>query len=197
MSNVTDLDGRRARSARSREAAADAILELLDEGRVDLPSAAEVAERAGLSERTVFRLFDDLESLYAAAVQRQRERHGAAFLFVPTDGDLDRRIDVLVAHRVRLHETIRRVRPFAERLRYTSEAVGSTLAALDEEQRRQLAAQFAPELERLDPAERGEALDALAVATGWSTWDALRHHHGRSRERATRAVRRLVRSLLT
>jgi hypothetical protein len=69
---VVALDGRRARSARSREAAADAILDLLDEGLTELPGAAEVAERSGLSTRTVFRLFDDLESLYAAAVMRQR-----------------------------------------------------------------------------------------------------------------------------
>lgn len=196
MSNVTDLDGRRARSARSRDAAADAILELLEEGRTDLPSAAEVAERSGLSERSVFRLFDDLESLYAAAVQRQRERHGAAFVFESTDGDLESRIGALVSHRVRLHEEIRTVRPFAERLRHTSESVGSTLAALDGEQRRQLRRQFAPELEPLDRNDRDEVLDALLVATGWSTWDALRHQHGRSRERATRTVRRLVRALL-
>lgn len=193
---VTSLDGRRARSARSRAAAVDAILDLLSAGSTVPPSAAEVAERSGLSIRTVFRLFDDLESLYAAAVERQRERLGEYFVFEATDGDVDARVADLVAQRVRLYEAILYVRPFAEQLRHTSEVVGAMLGLIDTQQREQLAAQFAPELASRSVAERNELLDALAVATGWAAWDGLRRQQGRSSVRAKRAMARTVSALV-
>jgi AcrR family transcriptional regulator len=194
---VVSLDGRRARSARSREAAADAILDLLNEGARELPSAAQVAERSGLSTRTVFRLFDDLESLHAAAILRQRERLGPNFVFVPTEGDLEARLTDLVAHRVRLYESILYVRPFTERLRHSSEAIGSMLQRIDGEQRHQLRHQFDRELSSVAPAVRIEVLDALVVATSWAGWDVLRNQQGRSRARAQRTMTRQVRAVLS
>jgi len=194
--DVTSSDGRRARSERSRDAAVDAILDLLNEGAADPPSAAEVAERSGLSIRTVFRLFDDLESLYAAAVEHQRQRLGEHFVFEATRGDVDQRIADLIAQRVRLYEVVLHVRPFAEQLRHTSEAVGAVLKLMDTQQREQLAAQFAPELAPRSAAERTELLDALAVATGWGAWDVLRRQQHRSRTRAGRAMARMVSALL-
>ena len=67
---VENLDGRRARAERNRDAVVEAILELLREG-VDQPSANEIAERSGVSVRSVFRHFEDLETLYAAAIDAQ------------------------------------------------------------------------------------------------------------------------------
>ena len=78
MPAVTDttVDGRRARRHRSRDLAVDALLDLLNEGVVR-PTAQQVAERSGVSLRSIFRIFDDVESLNAAACARQvtRVRH--------------------------------------------------------------------------------------------------------------------------
>ena len=69
----TQVDGRVARSERTREAIAEALLELLNEG-VLRPRAQEIAKRADVAVRTVFQHFDDMEGLYAEILRRQSER---------------------------------------------------------------------------------------------------------------------------
>src|SRR5262245_10390626 len=60
---IETLDGRRQRASASRRRIALAMLELVGEGEA-MPSADEVAERAGVGRRTVFRLFSDMEGVY-------------------------------------------------------------------------------------------------------------------------------------
>ena len=55
---------------------------LVEEGDVR-PTAPRIAERAGVSVRSVFQHFDDLPSLHTAVVQRVVER--LAVLVVPVD----------------------------------------------------------------------------------------------------------------
>lgn len=57
-------DGRRRRSAQSRDRIVEALLDLVA-GVVVTPSAEAVAARAGVGLRTVFRHFRDMESLSA------------------------------------------------------------------------------------------------------------------------------------
>ena len=66
----SQVDGRVARSERTREAIAEALLELLNEG-VLRPRAQEIAKRADVAVRTVFQHFDDMEGLYAEIMRRQ------------------------------------------------------------------------------------------------------------------------------
>ena len=56
------VDGRRLRSERTRQAIIEAYLELL---RRDprMPTAAQLAERAGCSVRSIFGRFSDLNAL--------------------------------------------------------------------------------------------------------------------------------------
>lgn len=56
-------DGRRLRSSRSRAEIVRAMHALIGGGDLS-PSAARVADAAGVSLRTVFRHFDDMDSLY-------------------------------------------------------------------------------------------------------------------------------------
>ena len=61
-SDGTAGDGRRLRRDRNRTAVVDALLDLYGESNLR-PSTAEIAERAGLSHRSLFRYFDDFEDL--------------------------------------------------------------------------------------------------------------------------------------
>ena len=83
------VDGRRARRHRSRDLAVDALLDLLGEGVVR-PTAQQVAERSGVSLRSIFRIFDDVESLNAAACARQLSRVRHLFVDVMPTGTLRR-----------------------------------------------------------------------------------------------------------
>ena len=67
------LDGRLARSVRTRAAVIDALLALYEEGDLS-PTAVRVAERAGVALRTVYGHFADMESLYAEAGDRELTR---------------------------------------------------------------------------------------------------------------------------
>ena len=82
---MSEVDGRRARGARNRDAVVTAILELLREGNPE-PGAHEIAERSGVSVRSVFRHFDDLESLYEAAVEQMVERSRDLYQPPPAKG---------------------------------------------------------------------------------------------------------------
>lgn len=116
------------------------------------PSAARVAEVAGVSERSVFRYFDDMEDLASAAVELQWDRVKPLYLDLDADGDFDTRLQSIVNHRIRLHESIAGVFKVA-----TMTAIRRPAVALAVEQRRQYlrnqtSQQFAVEVERCDDA---------------------------------------------
>lgn len=60
---TTTEDGRRQRSDRSRRRIVEALFDLIGEGDMS-PSAVSVAERANVGLRTVFRHFEDMDSIY-------------------------------------------------------------------------------------------------------------------------------------
>jgi AcrR family transcriptional regulator len=60
---ATTEDGRRHRSDRSRRRIVEALFDLIGDGDMS-PSAVSVAERADVGLRTVFRHFEDMDSIY-------------------------------------------------------------------------------------------------------------------------------------
>jgi AcrR family transcriptional regulator len=170
--SVVELDGRRLRSARSQEAIVDAILDLLRETG-ERPAARDVAARAGVSLRTLFRHFDDVDNLLAAAAEKQIERVGAMFDVLEVDGTVAERADALARHRARLFEDIAPVRRAALRLDSHS-VIRRWLGESNRRLRRQTTTLFAQELGALPSATRWLVTESLDAATGWSAWDTLR-----------------------
>ena len=60
---ISSGDGRHQRSGRSRRRIIEALFELMREGEMS-PLAVDVASRAGVGLRTVFRHFEDMESIF-------------------------------------------------------------------------------------------------------------------------------------
>jgi hypothetical protein len=110
---VASVDGRRARSVKTREAIVDAFFALIDAGDPK-PTAAAVAARAGLSVRSVFQHFADLEDLLLAVSDRQTNRIASLYTGVQYDGELSSRIGTFVDYRARLFETIAPLRRAAQ-----------------------------------------------------------------------------------
>jgi AcrR family transcriptional regulator len=189
-------DGRVLRGERNRAALVEALLQLVDEGDPQ-PTAPRVAERAGLSLRTVFQHFADMESLYAALADRQTERVRALVAETP-DPSLPRaqRVDALVSQRARFYETVTPVRRASLLVAHRSPELTARLDGVTRHLRRQLTATFEPELRTLDRARRTDALAALEAATAWETWDSLRRTQRRSVAAAARTVRVLVDAIL-
>lgn len=131
----------------------DALLELVAEGEQEPPRRA-IAERAGVSERTVFVHFADREALYVAAAERQAERWRALAEPVPPEWPTARKVRVLVAQRGRMYEVMTPIRKVGLGLEPTSEGLRLVMARGDAWFREDLAAIFAPELRRVPRARR-------------------------------------------
>ena len=67
------IDGRTVRGQRTRQALVDALFALLDDGRA-ASHGERIAQRAGVSERSVFQHFPDREALFEAVARQQWER---------------------------------------------------------------------------------------------------------------------------
>jgi TetR/AcrR family transcriptional regulator, regulator of autoinduction and epiphytic fitness len=190
----SDSDGRVRRGERNRDALVDALLGLLEDGLAK-PTAREIAERAGVSLRTVFAHFDDVEGLYAAIAVRQRERLAPLFEPLDPEGTDEDHVETLVAQRVELFEQIAPVRRASLLLAADSPELTRRLAEVSRALREQLADCFEPELAAAGRG-RNDMLAALDVATSWETWDGLRRRQGLSVVAARRALRMLVTRLL-
>jgi AcrR family transcriptional regulator len=189
---MTDaLDGRVARRERNRDAVVDAIMVLVQSGEID-PSIAQVAEVAGVSERSIFRHFESREALVAAVIERQLEVVSSLLREIPVDGEVEDRVTALVNERARLFEEITPMRYCALRVADRSEAVADQLASARSWLRDELRTVFAHELGERSPAEARDLLDGLDVATSWEAWNVLRRHQGCSVARARRITERLA-----
>jgi AcrR family transcriptional regulator len=78
-------DGRRERTRSSRAKIVTAIMGLIETGN-PTPSATQIAQEAGVGLRTVFRLFDDKDTLYKE-IATVIERRVFPLIAVPLKGD--------------------------------------------------------------------------------------------------------------
>lgn len=92
-------DGRHERVERGKTAVYEALLELFAEGRIN-PAVAEVAARAGVSERTLFRYFGTYNDVIAGAVGYVYPRVAHYFNAEPPAADLETRLRELAALRI-------------------------------------------------------------------------------------------------
>lgn len=100
------VDGRTARRDRNSEAVLDAVRELFVEGNYT-PTAEAVADRSGVSLRSVYRYFEDTEALFRAAIARRVALAEPLFVFPDLgEGELDDRITRLVDHRLALYAAL-------------------------------------------------------------------------------------------
>jgi AcrR family transcriptional regulator len=173
MATVPVTDGRSARSQRTRTAVVDALLGLIREGDLR-PTAREIAERAGVSLRSVYVHFDDLEDLFLAAAQRHVEQISGMLVEVPATGSLRSRADALVRMRSRIWEEVGNVLKAAALQEPFSPTLARWLAAGRVVSMRDLERVFATEFNRLPADERARRLAIIGSLVSATSWDELR-----------------------
>jgi AcrR family transcriptional regulator len=173
---MEDTDGRKLRRTENRRAVVEALADLYADGNLD-PSAADIADRAGLSPRSLFRYFDDVDDLARAAIDLQLER-AAPFWRVDAEveDDLDVRIKALVKARASLWE---RVAPGARAMRLKLWR-NPVIAARLQRNRNELR----DDVRRLLGDAPAEVLAAADVLCSFESWELLRQHQRLSRTRA-------------
>lgn len=161
------IDRRVLRGLRNRDAVVQAFLDLVAEGDLS-PTAQKVAARAGISLRSVFHHFEDMEQLFASAADLHVTRYIGLVEPLADDGPLAERIEAFVDQRSRLAERILPVYRAATLVAHRSPTVDERLARGDRLLREQVARVFGPELRGGGELDwRLDALDALASIDGW------------------------------
>lgn len=180
------LDGRRARSRSSRSKIVEAMLQLVGNGDV-APSAARVADIAGVGLRTVFRHFDDMDTLYREMSAVIEERV-LPIIAEPLKGpSWKARMTEIADRRAIVFETILPFRISANLKRFQS-------SYLMQDYQRLLKAE-ADGVEALLPGSVKEdriGARGLNVILSFQTWRLLRHDQGLSTEEAGLVIKRML-----
>jgi AcrR family transcriptional regulator len=158
------------------------------------PTIDEVAERAGLGRRTVFRQFRDLDALYRAMGERvMREAMALVTLAAPT-GSLETDLTALVGRRSRVFEHITPFRRAARLVRHESTFLQEQEKAMTMAFRARLLGVLEPHVR----VEGGDTIDVLELLLSFEAWERLRHVQKvgvkRAREILLGAALTLVRS---
>ncbi len=194
-SGAPESDGRHLRRERNRQAAVDALLDLYRDGNLR-PSAVDIAERAGLSPRSLFRYFDDVDDLSRAAMARQEERALPLLPVAAGPGDPRRkRIDALVAQRFRLFDTVAAAATVSRMRAPFTPLLAAELARNRAFLRDQVRVLFAPELSAMEDGRAAEVLAAADVLASFESHQLLRTAHGFGVERARRVMARALDAL--
>lgn len=192
---TSTVDGRSLRRQRNREHVLDAVLALFSEG-LTYPTPDEVARRSGVSLRSVYRYFDDSETLLRAAIARQMTRV-EPLIALDTDPQrpLADRIDALCGQRRRLYAEFAPVMRVATTRSAANPLIRERVEARRDEFRRQIADLFAPELAAL--AERGDPiLSAIDALTSFEAVDLMYVHRGLDDTAVEEVMAEAIRSLL-
>jgi TetR/AcrR family transcriptional regulator, regulator of autoinduction and epiphytic fitness len=188
-------DGRTVRAERTRQALVEALLGLLDEGQPK-PTAAEIAARAGVSERSVFQHFPDREALLEAVAREQYKRVVPTLVPVDSSLPLPERIEQFAQQRARLYEQIGGVRRAGLLLEHESNSVAGWLAAARQQKAAEVERVFLRELDALAADEREPLRAALVMVCSWSAWDSWRTHQRLSVARSRAALQAALQALL-
>lgn len=194
------VDGRSARAERTRRAVIEAHIALIRGGELK-PTGAQIAQRAGVSLRSLWGHFGDLETLFAATGAELYRRLMDAYEPVDPALSLDERLDAYCRLRAEMLEYIA---PFARsseiRAPFSRELQHNRLRYL-ERAKFEIRALFCTELDGLDSAVCRQIENSIGIATTWPMWvslrDVLRLSVPESVEVMKRAVGALLQEALT
>ena len=188
-------DGRRRRSARTRKALIEAYLDLLRENQ-QLPTAPEIAERAGVSTRSVFERFSDVLTLSLAAADYAFEQAMAQAAVPNLDADLHTRLKSQVETRAAICEQWLPLWRALLRYQSASKELAIRISRIRAAMVSRLELVYGFELSTLSEAERSQLLIALDILTDFESWGRMREDHGLSIEAARdlwiNAIRRML-----
>lgn len=162
-----------------------------------MPTTDAVADRAGVSRRSVFRHYADVSELLTAAYELQREEAFRRYpRRDPSQWSTEQRIMALSERSSELYEYVSPVRRAATYMARDYPVLQHLLRGDDSVHRMIVINLFAPSLEHCSDAEASVLISALVAATGWANWDGLRREQGLSVEVARSVVQNLMRGIL-
>lgn len=179
ISKVPRIDGRRLRSERTKQLIIEAFLSLLRE-HGHMPTAVQIAERAGYSVRSIFERFPDLNALRVAATDYSLAQ--AQALAPPRGADGNREVRVRSHVDTRAHTCERDLALWRVLLQFADQDPTGQLKQRVARSRETTVARielmFRAELLTLPDIERRHLLIALEALTDMESWARMREEHG-------------------
>jgi AcrR family transcriptional regulator len=189
-SSVPSADGRRRRGEDNRARIVAALMEIVHSGEV-APSAEQVAARADVGLRTVFRHFQDMDSLYSE-VSALMEREFYAVAGRPFKAqDWRGRVLELVDRRSSIFERLAPYLRASAVTRHRSRFLAANHTRLVTTAREILKAQLPAEV-----ARDQVALETLDLLLSYEAWARLRDDQGLTPKRAREVIDAAVRKLI-
>ncbi|TAG28114.1 MAG: TetR/AcrR family transcriptional regulator [Burkholderiales bacterium] len=189
-SGEAKADGRADRSRATRKQIVQALTALVYEGHL-APTAQQVAKRAGIGLRTVFRHFEDMDSLYREISTNLDALMQPVLLQRLSAPTWQERLLESIDHRADLFDRMAAMHVAAQAHRHESAYLAGNLMDVARLQRELL-------MRLLPPAQAKNALllDALDVMMSIEAWIRLRREQGLASDQAREVVRLGVRALL-
>lgn len=183
-------DGRRLRSERNRQKIIDAMFQLVRGGEYD-PSVARVAECAGVGLRTVFRHFDDVDTLYQE-MSSQMEAGILPEIAKPLTADTwQGRVKEMMARRIRVFEDVMPVKICAGVRRFRSDFLMANHTRFVSHESAALALALPQEVLDNEPLK-----NSFDIALSFDTWRRLRQDQSFSRAKATTVLETMLDALI-
>lgn len=179
-------DGRRARSVVTRSKIIKTMVELVAEGNPD-PSAVEVAERSGISLRTVFRHFEEKEAILNAIDDLLVAAYQPLLIAPYRSDDWKDQLAELIERRCAINEAAAVFRISAVMQRYRSPFVAAKYPRLYAAEKRMLDAILPEALQTATTAGR-----AVLMACSFDNWRLLRQDEELSAEATLATIKQLV-----
>jgi TetR/AcrR family transcriptional regulator, regulator of autoinduction and epiphytic fitness len=171
---VSAVDGRSLRRERNRQDIVDALLGLIENGETEI-SAALIASKAGLSERSIFRYFDDVNDLYRSVCDLAFSKEIEYALIDDAGvGSLDTKIENFVNQRVRIYTMNEKIAPAARSFAFKNPIIKNQLVVGRKLLRTQIMKHFAEELSVFDKQQQQAAVAIIDSLTTFEYYDMMR-----------------------
>ena len=171
---VSAVDGRSLRRERNRQDIVDALLGLIENGETEI-SAALIASKAGLSERSIFRYFDDVNDLYRSVCDLAFSKEIEYALIDDAGvGSLDTKIENFVNQRVRIYTMNEKIAPAARSFAFKNPIIKNQLVVGRKLLRTQIIKHFAEELSVFDKQQQQVAVAIIDSLTTFEHYDMMR-----------------------
>jgi AcrR family transcriptional regulator len=168
------VDGRSLRRERNRQDIVDALLGLIENGETEI-SAALIASKAGLSERSIFRYFDDVNDLYRSVCDLAFSKEIEYALIDDVGiGSLDTKIENFVNQRVRIYTMNEKIAPAARSFAFKNPIIKNQLVVGRKLLRTQIIKHFAQELSVFDKQQQQVAVAIIDSLTTFEYYDMMR-----------------------
>lgn len=192
------IDGRTLRRTRNRDAVIAALLSMIREGTLH-PGAAEIADRAGVSHRSIFRYFDDLDDLVRTTINQAFVDAGPLTEVAEIgNGSLDERVGRFVDARICLYQSVDNPMQLARMRANSIPSIDEEFARFAKVFRDQISVHFMEELSTHPEADRQHLVDGVLILTSYDSYSIhvrlLDHDVDRIRNAWSTAVRSLMRS---